>query len=192
MGANMMLTIGAILLFGMFLSTTNKLMIGNNQIAAQNEYYIAGISLAQSIIDEAKTKAFDQNTIGLDTMISRANLSSPSKLGMGKDAGEAMTMPDTIRTKNPYTAKYPGYLSTVTYNDVDDYNGYSRVVNTPRAEGYRLSCLVSYASETSPDSAKAVRTYCKVLTVKVTSPYFRKNLDNGGPDTLTLSYAFTY
>jgi hypothetical protein len=191
MGANMMLTIGAILLFGMFLSTTNKLMIGNNQIAAQNEYYIAGISLAQSIIDEAKTKAFDQKTIGLDTMISRANLTAPGSLG--KDGGaELLALPDTIRTKNPYTAKYPGYLSTVTYNDVDDYNGYTRVVNTPRAEGYRLFCQVSYASETAPDSVKASRTYCKVITVKVTSPYFRKNRENGGPDTLSLSYAFTY
>jgi hypothetical protein len=191
MGANMMLTIGAILLFGMFLSTTNKMMIGNNQIAAQNEYYIAGISLAQSIIDEAKTKAFDEKTIGQDSMVNRPNLTAAASLG--RDGGpEVFSLPDLIRTSSPYSVKYPGYSSQVAFDDIDDYNNYRRRVNTPRAEGYQLSCRVNYASETAPDSSKSSRTYCKVMTVKVTSPYFRKHSENGGPDTLTLSYSFTY
>jgi len=38
-------------------------MTVNTQIAEQNEYYISAISLAQSIISEAKAKAFDQNTV---------------------------------------------------------------------------------------------------------------------------------
>ena len=58
MGANMILTMGAILLFGVFLNTSNKLMIGNNQNASQNEYYVTALSLVQSVIDEAKTKQF--------------------------------------------------------------------------------------------------------------------------------------
>jgi hypothetical protein len=191
MGANMMLTIGAILLFGIFLSTTNKLMIGNNQIASQNEYYIAGLSLAQSIIDEAKTKAYDENTILQDTMVARDRLTVSASLG--KDGGpETFSLPDLIRTTNPFTTRYPGYSSSASFDDIDDYNGYRRTVNTSRAEGYRLFSWVRYSSETNPDSTSAARTYCKVITVKVTSPYFRKSSENGGPDTLTLSYAYTY
>ncbi len=191
MGANMMLTIGAILIFGMFLSTTNKLMIGNNQIAAQNEYYIAGISLAQSIIDEAKTKSFDERTVGMDTMVARTNMTAPASLTRDGVA-EAVTLPDVMRTSNPFTARYPGYLSSVRFDDVDDYNRYSRIVNTKRAEGYRLFSSVRYGVETNPDVLVGSRTYCKVMTVKVTSPFFRKSTENGGPDTLTLSYTFTY
>src|SRR5690349_16777944 len=123
MGANMMLTIGAILLFGMFLSTTNKLMIGNNQIASQNEYYIAGISMAQSVIDEAKSKSFDKNTVGQDTMVAVSRFTAPGSLG--RDAGEGtFSYPDTSHTSNPFTTRYPGFYSAALYNDIDDYNGY--------------------------------------------------------------------
>ncbi|HTK80764.1 MAG TPA: hypothetical protein VL633_00580 [Bacteroidota bacterium] len=198
MGANMMLTIGAILLFGIFLSTTNKLMIGNNQIASQNEYYIAGISMAQSVIDEAKSKAFDKNTAGQDTMVAVANLTAPGSLG--RDAGEGtFSYPDTLNSFAPFTPAYKGYYSAALYNDVDDYNNYVRVVTSNRsarnltiAEGYRLSATVRYGDPLNPNSVSAARSYCKVMTVKVTSPYFRKNRENGGPDTLTLQYAFTY
>ena len=191
MGANMLLTIGAVLLFGMFLSLSNKLMIGNNQIASQNEYYITGLSLAQSVIDEAKTKAFDQKTAS-GSVSSRSSLTSPDSLG--RDGSSELTVPavDTLCSSSPYSSTSKGYWSSIKFNDIDDYKGYSRLVNTPRAEGYKLRVTVNYASETSPDSSSMSRTYCKKITVKVTSPYFPKQGDNGGPDTLTIPYAFTY
>lgn len=193
MGANMMLTIGSILLFGMFLSTSNKLMTGNSQIAAQNEYYIAGLSLAQSIIDEAKTKEFDQNTVG-KIVSSITGLTTVGSLG--RDGGaEAVPSRDTLSSRAPYSATNKGYFSAARFNDVDDYNGYTRIVNTPRAENYQVRVTVNYASETSPDALKASRTFCKTMTVKVTSPFFRAIGEVGGvaiPDTLKISYAFLY
>ena len=124
-------------------------------------------------------------------MVDRTNLTGSGSLG--RDGGpEIFSFPDLIRSSSPFSVRYPGYSSQVAFDDIDDYNNYVRIVNTPRAEGYRLSCRVKYASETSPDSVKAVRTYCKVMTVNVTSPFFRKHSENGGPDTLTLSYSFTY
>jgi len=62
MGANMILTIGAILLFGTLLVNSNNIISSNSQIAAQNEYYISALAIGQSVIDEAKTKAFNQQT----------------------------------------------------------------------------------------------------------------------------------
>ena len=194
MGANMMLTIGSILLFGMFLSTSNKLMTGNSQIAAQNEYYIAGLSIAQSVIDEAKTKEFDENTVG-KIVSSITGLTTVGSLG--RDGGAEATVPskDTLSSRAPYSSTNKGYFSAVKFNDVDDYNGYIRIVNTPRAENYQVRVAVNYASATFPDSAKASRTFCKTMTVKVTSPFFRAIGEVGGvaiPDTLKISYAFTY
>ena len=191
MGGNMMLTIGAIVLFGMFLSSSNKLMIGNSRIASQNEYYITGLSLAQSIIEEAKTKAFDQNTVNADTIVvSRSSLTGSSSLGPG--SGETVPSRDTLSSVTPYNATNKGYMSAVRFNDIDDYNRYVRLVNTPRAEGYILNVKVNYATETNPDIPQNTQTYCKKMTVQVTSPYFRNSMYNGGPDTLTISYAFTY
>jgi hypothetical protein len=94
MGANMILTIGAILLFGVFLNSSNKLMIGNNQIAAQNEYYVTALSLGQSVIDEAKMKAFDEKIIGIP--LGSAKVDTVTAVGsMGTDkVAEVAANPD--------------------------------------------------------------------------------------------------
>src|SRR5262245_39016337 len=97
MGGNMILTIGSVLLFGTFLSLANKLMIGNNQIASQNEYYITSLSLAQSIIEEAKTKAFDQKTVTTGVS-SRSQLTSPDSLGRDNNSELLIPSPDTLCT----------------------------------------------------------------------------------------------
>lgn len=180
MGSNTILAIGAIMIFGTFLSSSNKLMIGNTQIAEQNEYYITALSLAQSVVAEAKTKAFDQKTVSLA-------VSAPESLSVtiGPDgATEFVPNPDTLVKSSPYTANTPGFLSNLKFNDVDDYNGYTRKVNTPRAEGYTVKVLVGYASSTYPDSAKGSPSYCKKMTVTVKSPYM--------PDSLNISYSFFY
>ena len=41
--SNIILAIGALVIFGTFLSSSNRLMTGNTQIAEQNEYYISAI-----------------------------------------------------------------------------------------------------------------------------------------------------
>lgn len=187
----MILTIGAVLLFGAFLSLSNRLMIGNNQIASQNEYYIAGISLAQSIIDEGKTKAFDQKTVSAGVS-SRSSLTSPDSLGRDGVSEQAVPTTDTLTAASPYSSTNKGFLSSIKFNDIDDYNLYSRIVNTQRAEGYKLKVTVGYTSETSPDSTSGTRTYAKKMIVKVTSPYFPKSSSSGSQDTLTLSYVYTY
>lgn len=175
MGANMLLAIGGILLFGMFLKSSNNLMTSNSQVVASNEYYVAAISIAQSVIDEAKLEAFDSRTVS-------GTVSSPSLLtrwdSLGQDGvGEKTPVPDT--------AISTGFASASKFNDMDDFNGYTRVVNTSRAEGYKVTVKVSYASPTFPDSVySAARSYCKLMTVAVWSKYMS--------DTLKLQYAFFY
>ena len=173
MGSNIILSLGALVLFGTFLGSSNRLMIGNNQIAAQNEFYVAALSLAQSVLDEAKTKAFDQKTVNVP--VSKTD-SLTGVSSLGKEAGETVPTPDTLAGN--------GYSSIQRFNDIDDYHGYKRLVNTPRAEGYTLSVSVGYASATYPDSAAVVRTFCKKMAVTVNSRYI--------PQPLIISYAFTY
>lgn len=176
MGANMILTIGAILLFGVFLKTSNQLMIGNNQIASTNEYYVSALAIGQSIIDEAKTKAFDEQTIGLTSPLAAANLLTAVNALTTETGAESVPSPDTLNTT--------GWASATKFDDVDDYNGYTRKANTSRAEGYYASATVLYVNETDPKTASGARTFCKRMDVKVWSKYV--------PDTLKLSYAFTY
>ena len=152
-------------------------MAVNTQIAEQNEYCICAISLAQSVIEEAKAKSFDQ----------KSNLAAPDSASnfLGTDGGtETIVQPDTLTGASPYSSTNKGFLSTTKFNDVDDYNGYKRKVNTQRAEGYSISTKVSYANPLDPNSTTGSKTFCKLMTVTVKSPYM--------PDSLTVSYAFTY
>ncbi len=181
MGANIILAMGALVIFGTFLTSSNRLMTGNTQIAEQNEYYITAISLAQAVIDEAKTKAFDSYTY-TNTITVPDSLTNPTKLG--PEAGETVPKPDTLFAGGPYTAAYKGFRSTYLFNDLDDYDKYQRLVNTPRAEKYTIQVKVNYANETDPDFLKMTRTFCKKMTVNVSSPFM--------PDVVTLTYAFTY
>ncbi len=182
MGTNVILAVGALVIFGTFLSSSNHLMTVNTQIAEQNEYYITAISLGQSVIAEAKTKFFDQKVVGRTIP-----LTVPDSLSvvLGRDGVlEAIPSPDTLTTAAPYSSTNPGYVSTYKFNDVDDYNGYYRLVNTPRAEGYQIRTKVQYTSPSYPDSVRLTPSFCKRMSVTVKSPFI--------PDSIIIAYAFTY
>ena len=173
MGVNMLLTIGGIILLSTFILYASGLMSDNVKISSDNEYVITAIGLGQSLIEEAKLKAFDEataaGTVNAASQLSAANI-------LGSDNGETV--------QNPDTAAANGSASFAKFDDVDDYNGYVRIVNTPRAENYRVRATVNYASETYPDSVKTIQTFCKRMTVTVTSAYF--------PQPVNLYYSFTY
>ncbi|MEJ2195754.1 MAG: hypothetical protein P8X73_12975, partial [Ignavibacteriaceae bacterium] len=59
------------------------------------------------------------------------------------------------------------------YNDIDDFNGYSRGVSAPHAENYEVSCVVQYVDGDNPDKVVNTQTFYKKVTVTVTSPYLR-------------------
>src|SRR5258706_11807988 len=159
MGANLILAMGALVIFGTFLSSSNRLMMGNTQIAEQNEYYISAVSLAQAVIDEAKTKAFDQKTVN-DTVTVTVPDSLTVFNKLGTEGGtENVPKPDVLVSAAPYTATSPGYKSTYKFNDIDDYDNYQRTVNTPRAEGFSISVQVKYGSPTDPDAPQNFQTF---------------------------------
>jgi hypothetical protein len=171
MGVNMLLTIGGLILLGTFILYANGLLFDNARIAQNNEFVICAISLAQSVIDEAKTKSFDEATT-----TGSVSLTSALSSTLGREIGETLSTPDTVQGSIPVSAS--------RFDDVDDYNGYVRVVNTARAENYNISTVVSYASETCPDSLKGFRTFCKKMDVTITSPFFSHPVQ--------MSYAFVY
>jgi hypothetical protein len=181
MGINVILSLFALVIFGTFFSSTIQLMTNNTAIADQNEYFITALSLGQSVIDEAKTKSFDQKTVS-------AAVAVPDSLtavaALGRELGESFSFPDTLTAGSPFSSLSPGYLSTVKFNDIDDYKGYQRLIKTARADKYTVSVDVYYVSPTYPDSTEAVPTFGKQMKVTVSSPYL--------PHSVSLLYTFTY
>jgi hypothetical protein len=160
--ASSILTIGALLLLGIFMLSANSLMADNSQLADQNEYCLTSLSVGQSIIDEAKAKAFDQQTIN-QTVLQASGLTPVARLG--PDTTETVGSPDTLSSGT--------FRSAAIFNDVDDYNGYVRSVSTSRIDGYSVRVSVVYASLTYPDSTSATPTFCKRMTVIVTNKYMQ-------------------
>ena len=115
--------------------------------------------MATSIIEEATNKAFDENTVS-NNINSISQLTSPNKLG--PESGEAYT----------------------DYNDVDDYNGYSRIDSSMPSAVFKISCSVAYVSSTSPNVISNIATWNKKVTVTISSISMR--------DTVTMSSIFSY
>ncbi len=159
MGGNLLITIGALAILSLLILTVNNNILNNDVSITESEIVITGVSLAQSLIDEIKTKSFDQVEIS-------GTINSPNDLTstLGPETGENISMPDTSSSQ--------AFASLTTYNDIDDYNGYSRLVNTDIAENFMLNCQVEYVSVSNPNSVSGSRTYCKRITITVTSPFF--------------------
>jgi hypothetical protein len=170
---NMMLTIGGFLLLSVLIISANSFILQNETLAIESQFVMAAESIGQSIINEAKVKSFDEKTVA-SRIFSPSNLTPVASLG--PDAGEVFSKPDTISNNT--------YKSAKIYDDIDDYNGYTRIVNTTNVNGYLATVTVTYASPTYPDSASAVPTFCKKMTVTVTNTYISI--------PIILSYSFTY
>ncbi len=174
MNLNMIMTIFAVVLFGTLVLSDNTLITNSTRVTAEYEVTATCYALAQSIIDEAKTKAFDQNTVGVEI----SDTSSLSTV-LGSDVGESITYNDTLTSS--------GYLSTQRFNDVDDYNNYTRIVRNTSKAGDTLIVRVAYANPANPDAAGwSGRSFCKKMTVTLKSQFIQR------ATPYSLSYIFTY
>lgn len=152
------LTLGAMIFLTMTSFRFNTVILENSTIEMENKVMLTAFSLADDMIEEIKVRAFDQATIKFPTA-SLGNLTTTDNLG-----------PETGET-------YPNF------NDIDDFNGYTKYVTAPHAEDYYVTTKVQYVNETNPDQVSSSRTYYKKVTVTVSSPYMR--------NAINLSYIFS-
>ncbi len=179
MSDEMLLTLGAIVLLSIFVLSSNTVILNNDEIIQNNEFAITAISIGQSLIDEAKLKEFDKIS-NLDDVSKCTNANE-----LGPELGEKINFID----KYNYAIK--GFASDTCFHDFDDYNGYNRIVNTPRLGNYRVKVEVKYADEINPDPSNdptsGTKTFCKRMEVYVwNTPY----IDSLKP--IKLYYAMTY
>lgn len=143
--SELLLVLGALILFGLTRLSTNRYMVDQNESIIQREYEFYAISLAQSFIEDGKTKEFDVNVI---------NASPPVPSGftgngqLGPEAGEF----------------YP------TFDDVDDYNGLSLTDRTSRGN-FDVTIEIGYVQETNPEVIVNQKTLYKKMIVTVANAY---------------------
>lgn len=158
---NYILAIGGLIIFSIFSLITNSSIVNNKNLSMESEFVITAASLAQSVIEEAKSKSFDQQTV-IDTVTVLESLSSVS--GVEGLEGSQVSLPDIMSDNKFKSASF--------YNDVDDYNGYKRVIDLPNSCPYTISVQVNYVSSTPPYTTNVInRTWLKKMTVIVESPF---------------------
>ncbi len=140
-----LLSVGAMMLLAVMILRVNNTILTTNSVLLETKFGVLATSLATSIIEEATGKSFDQNTSS--NSISNVNdLTAPSGLGPGNS--------------ETYT----------TFNDVDDFNGYTKVDSTLPSAIFYLSTKVEYVSPQNPDQPVNYKTWHKRITVTVTTP----------------------
>ena len=152
-----MLTIGALILLSLSSFRFNTSVLENSTAQIENKVCLTAFSLADDMLETIKQRSFDEATIKFPTGL--ANLTDPDSLGA--ESGETYQ----------------------NFNDIDDYNNYTKTISAPHAENYHLWCKVCYVDGNNPDNEINTQSYYKKVTVFVSSPYMR--------DDINISFIFT-
>jgi hypothetical protein len=163
------LTIGAFVVLSSLTLNVNSQLIGTSTTGLEMEATLDGISIAQTMLDEVLTKEFDQHTAGGARAFSASELTTT--VGFGPEGtSEVISGLDSSRTAD--------FQSQIRFNDVDDYNGYTRRVWNPRFGWFNVAVSVSYANEDNPNIIQTDRSFYKRVAVTVNHPNLVKDSDN--------------
>ena len=139
----MLLTVGAIMLLSSMILRFNRTVLTSDDVMYNSKYNVLASSLCTSLIEEAKGKAFDQETDS--AAINKTDLLSKS---LGPDFGE----------------KYEDF------NDFDDFNGLIKVDSTMPSAVFYVTSKVTYVDASDPNKVSSSPTWRKAITVTVISP----------------------
>ena len=135
----MILTVGAVVLIGLTISTVQNNFSNHGFIFQSMEIGIYKVSLGTSVLEEAMGKAFDENSID-NPLYSTTDLTS----SLGKETGEV----------------YPDF------DDFDDYNNYTSSMAVEGVDSLFVSCSVVYIDPDDPDGVSSKRTWDKKIIVR--------------------------
>lgn len=155
--------------------TVNRMLIESKQAEYTTEAYSQSIEIAHDLLVEATSKKFDENANATGTQ-KTSDFTGAVSLG-SEGTPEAITSP-------PDT--YP-FQSMTKFDDIDDYNGYTRTVDGPTITGFTARAEVYYVNVTSPHAKTTSRTYMKRIIVTVTHPLYIDSLSS-----FTMSRYVTY
>lgn len=150
-------TIGAIIIFSLILLTSNRMILSNSMKEVESEAEGIAVTLAQNIIEEAQTKAFDEATT--DSMV-------------------PMKTPEEFSTFEDQAAE--GESSRKDFDDFDDYDALDNVSFDSELgnDTFKLDVDVAYVSAANnydiDKGSKTNPTHFKKMRVTVESQY----LDN--------------
>lgn len=163
------LTIGAFVVLSSMTLNVNTQLTDTGTTGLEMEATLDGISIAQSTLDEILTKDFDQHTTGGVRAYSPDDLTASGAFGPDGP-------PQMITGLDSSSSSV--FQSQTKFDDVDDYNGYTRKVWNTRFGWFDVSVGVNYANEDNPNTSQTTRSFYKRVSVRVTHPNLVKDRNN--------------
>lgn len=144
-----LLTILALMLMSRLILTVNRTMLEVDSSKDVSEYRITATSLGTSVLEYASDLSFDEATV--DTTLTSSQISS-------------LTVPGSFGPD-------PGETNSSLYDDIDDYQGYTRIDTIPNSAIFFTTIRVHYLNVVPPSTitVTTAKTFNKRLTVFVTS-----------------------
>lgn len=167
-GGQMMITIAALMLLSIVILRVNTGNLNTNGVLIDSKIQILATSLANSLIEEAFSKEFDENTLVL-----------PAELLTNLTPAESLNPEDEKYDTAPY------------FDDMDDFNKLEIKKTINGVDEYKIFCTVEYVNPLNPNTAVSYRTWNKKITVTVTSNGM-KNSYTGVQDTIKISSVRSY
>lgn len=159
----MLVTVAAMVLLSLLVLRISSTSAITQESMQNSKFGVLATSLASSILEEAGGKFFDEATNGV--FVTNLNDLTPSG-SFGVEGGEDAD-------------------SILTFDDFDDFNGYTRTLSDMPSAVFTVNCQVSYVDPDLGGFVTANRTWHKMLTISVSSPSI-----NSGP--LVFRKVFSY
>jgi hypothetical protein len=167
--SDLIFLMAAMVLFSILVTNSNRIFVRNTVMNVESQVEYNAIAAGQSIIDEARSRAFDAATVGAGTRIGDPDVIPAGMVPSG------FTAPADL---GPEVGEvYPNF------NDFDDFHGLS-LTRTTGLTDYDISVQVFYVDPATPTMPSAVRTIMKRMVVEIGSDLM--------PNTVTLSYNRSY
>ncbi|MCP5062063.1 MAG: hypothetical protein GY936_06325 [Ignavibacteriae bacterium] len=152
----MLLTLSAMILLSTVILNVNRISLSNSAEMSETKYGILAVSLATAIIEEAFSKAFDEETANNNLIDDLTDLSD----NLGKETGE------TFRAD---------------FDDFDDFHNYEGNTNndsTFSSANMYFRCKVHYVDPNISLDSVSSRTWHKKITVYISSPFIEDSTTN--------------
>lgn len=146
----MLLTAGAMMLLSILVLRISSSQLTTQDSMHNSKFGILAISIGSSVMELATQKAYDEASTS-DYLTSLNSLTQPANFGAGKELGEYKD-------------------SLYTYDDYDDFDGYTNIDSTMPSAFFEIHCAVNYVDPNVSGFITGNRTWHKMMTVTVTSP----------------------
>jgi hypothetical protein len=167
-----LLVIGAFVVLSTITLNVNATLVKTSTTGLEMEANLDALSIGQTMLDEILTKEFDEKT--LNGVRAFSSLDVTPNYQFGPDgAGEVITGNGGVDTSmtGDFQSKY-------RFDDVDDYDSYTRKAWNPRFGWFTVSVKIEYVDEDFPDLVTDWNSFYKRITVTITQPNMVKDFND--------------